>query len=172
MSDQKYDVFIVKGRDVKKREIGLMYRISDGILLEEYENYTILELAKDQGVVISKCDNINGGKLTATDVKNLSDPILNDFQIQTDKIKLLNDNKSVVVVTNSDDDKTEYCLMNAEDGGYFGRINFVKKTERNSENYITVDPVEEFIYFRYFEFLSPQESKDFRNKIFFRKSKI
>ena len=62
--------------------------------------------------------------------------------------------------------------MNAEDGGYFGRINFVKKTERNSENYITVDPVEEFIYFRYFEFLSPQESKDFRNKIFFRKSKI
>ena len=170
MSDQKYDVFIVKGRDVKKREIGLLYRISDGILLEEYENYTILELAKDHGVVISKCDNINGGKLTATDVKNLSDPILNDFQIQTDKIKLLNDNKSVVVVTNSDDDKTEYCLMNAEDGGYFGRINFVKKTERNSENYITVDPVEEFIYFRYFEFLSPQESKDFRNRIFFRKT--
>ena len=172
MSDQKYDVFIVKGRDVKKREIGLMYRISDGILLEEYENYTILELAKDHGVVISKCDNINGGKLTATDVKNLSDPILSDFQIQTDKIKLLNDNKSVIVVTNSDDDKTEYCLMNAEDGGYFGRINFVKKTERNSENYITVDPVEEYIYFRYFEFLSPQESKDFRNKIFFRKSKL
>ena len=172
MSDQKYDVFIVKGRDVKKREIGLMYRISDGILLEQYENYTILELAKDHGVVISKSDNINGGKLTATDLKNLSDPILNDFQIQTDKIKLLNDNKSVVVVTNSDDDKTEYCLMNAEDGGYFGRINFVKITERNSENYITVDPVEEFIYFRYFEFLSPQESKDFRNRIFFKKSKI
>ena len=167
-SDQTYDVFIVKGRDVKKRDIGLMYRISDGILLETYENYTVLELAKDNGVIISKCDNVNGGKLTSTDLKNLSDPILNDFQIQNDKIKLLNDNKCVVVVTNSDEYQTEYCLMNAEDGGYFGKINFTKKTERNSENYITIDPIEEFIYFRYFEFLSPQESRNLRNKLFFR----
>ena len=167
-SDQKYDVFIVKGRDVKKRDIGLLYRISDGILLETYENYTVLELAKDNGIIISKCDNVNGGKLTSIDVKNLSDPILNDFQIQTDKIKLLNDNKCVVVVTNGDEYKTEYCLMNAEDGGYFGKINFVKKSERNSENYITIDPTEEFIYFRYFEFLSPQESRILRNKLFFR----
>ena len=169
-SDQTYDVFIVKGRDIKKREIGLLYRISDGILLETYENYSVLELAKDQGVIISKCDNVNGGKLTATDVKNLSDPILNDFQIQTDKIKLLNDNKCVVVVINEEEYKKEYCLMNAEDGGYFGKINFVKKTERNSENYITIDPLEEFIYFRYFEFLSPQESRDLRNKTIFRNS--
>ena len=102
-SDQTYDVFIVKGRDVKKREIGLLYRISDGILLETYENYTVLELAKDQGVIISKCDNVNGGKLTATDVKNLSDPILNDFQIQSDKINLLNDNKCVVIVINEEE---------------------------------------------------------------------
>jgi len=171
MSDQKYDVFIVKGRDVKKRDIGLMYRISDGILLEQYENYIILELAKEHGVVISKCENVNGGKLTSTDLKNLSEPILNDFQIQTDKIKLLNDNKSVVVITNSDEDKIEYCLMSAEDGGYFGKINFVKKTERNSENYITVDPIEKFIYFRYFEFLSPQESRNFIDK-FYKKHKF
>ena len=164
---QTYDVFIVKGRDVKKRDIGLLYRISDGILLETYENYTILELAKDQGVIISKCDNINGGKLTSTDLKNLSDPILNDFQIQTDKIELLNDNKCVVVVINEEEYKKEYCLINAEDGGYFGKINFTKKTERNSENYITIDPVEGFIYFRYFEFLSPQESREFRNKFNF-----
>ena len=171
ISDQKYDIFIVKGRDVKKREIGLMYRMSDGILLEQYENYIILELSKDNGVVISKCENVNGGKLTSTDLKNLSEPILNDFQIQTDKIKLLNDNKTVVVITNSDEDKIEYCLMSAEDGGYFGKINFVKKTERNSENYITVDPIEKFIYFRYFEFLSPQESRNFIDK-FYKKHKF
>ena len=169
-SDQTYDVFIVKGRDVKKRDIGLLYRLSDGILLETYENYTILELARDNGVVISKCDNINGGRLTSTDVKNLGDPLLNDFQIQTDKIQLLNDNKSIVVVTHEEEYKKEYCLLNAEDGGYFGRINFFKKNERNSENYITVDPVEKFIYFRYFEFLSPQESRSLRNKFFFGKN--
>ena len=164
-SDQKYDVFLVKGRDVKKRDIGLMYRISDGILLETYENYIVLELSKDIGIIISKCDNVNGGKLTTTDLKNLSDPILNDFQIQTDKINLLNDNKCAVT-TSGDEYKTEYYLMNAEDGGYIGKIKFMKKADRYSENYITINPSEEAIYFRYFEFLSPQESRNFRNKIF------
>ena len=164
-SDQKYDVFLVKGRDVKKRDIGLMYRISDGILLETYENYIVLELSKDNGIIISKCDNVNGGKLTTTDLKNLSDPILNDFQIQTEKINLLNDNKCAVT-TSGDEYKTEYYLMNAEDGGYIGKIKFMKKADRYSENYITINPSEEAIYFRYFEFLSPQESRNFRNKIF------
>ena len=164
-SDQKYDVFLVKGRDVKKRDIGLMYRISDGILLETYENYIVLELSKDNGIIISKCDNVNGGKLTTTDLKNLSDPILNDFQIQTDKINLLNDNKCAVT-TSGDEYKTEYYLMNAEDGGYIGKVKFMKKADRYSENYITINPSEEAIYFRYFEFLSPQESRNFRNKIF------
>ena len=163
-SDQKYDIFLVKGRDVKKRDIGLMYRISDGLLLETYINYIILELSKNNGIIISKCDNINGGKLTSTDLKNLSNPILNDFQIQNDKIKLLNDEKCVII-TNGDEYKTDYFLMNAEDGGYIGKINFVKKFDRYSESYITVDPIEQFIYFRYFEFLSPQESKIFRKKV-------
>ena len=164
-SEQKYDVFLVKARDVKKRDIGLLYRISDGILLETYENYIVLELSKNNGIIISKCDNINGGKLTTTDLKNLSDPILNDFQIQNDKIYLLNDNKCVVC-SNGDEYKTDYFLLNAEDGGYIGKINFVKKADRYSENYITIDPLEQFIYFRYFEFLSPQESRNFRKKIF------
>ena len=164
-SDQKYDVFLVKGRDVKKRDIGLLYRISDGLLLETYENYIILELAKNNGIIISKCDNINGGKLTSTDLKNLSSPILNDFQIQTDKIMLLNDNKCIIC-SNGDEYKTEYYLMNTEDGGYIGKIKFYKKVDRYSENYITIDPIEQYIYFRYFEFLSPQESRNFRKKIF------
>ena len=164
-SDQKYDVFLVKGRDVKKRDIGLMYRISDGILLETYENYIILELCKDNGLIISKCDNINEGKLTSTDLKNLSDPILNDFQIQYDKINLLND-KKCVIITNGDEYKMEYFLLNAEDGRYIGKINFFKKVDRYSENYITIDPLEQFIYFRYFEFLSPKESINFKNRIY------
>ena len=110
--------------------------------METYENYTILELAKDQGVIICKCVNVKGGKLTATDVKNLSDPILNDFQIQIDKIKLLNDNKCVVVVINEEEFKKEFCLLSDDDGGYFGKINYAKKDDRNSECYITIDPMD------------------------------
>jgi WD40 repeat protein len=162
-SDLRYNVFIIKGRDDKKRNIGLMYKISDGTLLEVYENYTVLELAKNTGVLVSKCDNINGGKLTSTDIKNLNDPILNDFQIQEGNCQILNDNKSAVI-TKGDEFSSEYNFINVENGSFIGKIDFIKKIDRKSLNYITVDIFTEDIYFRYFEFLSPQETMVFKKK--------
>ena len=162
-SDLKYDVFIIKGRDDKKRNIGLMYKISDGTLLEAYENYTVLELAKNTGVLVSKCDNINSGKLTSTDIKNLNDPILNDFQIQDKNCQILNDNKSAVIMK-GDEFSSEYNFINVENGSFIGKIDFIKKIDRKSLNYITVDIFTDDIYFRYFEFLSPQETMVFKKK--------
>ena len=166
-SDLRYDVFIVKGRDEAKRNVGILYRISDGALLEAYENYTVLELAKNTGVLISKCDNVNGGKLTSTNIKNLGDPILNDFYMQADKCKLLNDNKCAVIEYGDDNNK-EFNLINVENGAYIGQFVFSKKNfQRKSATYITVDPVDNEIYFRYFEFLSPQETMIYKKKNIF-----
>ena len=166
-SDLRYDVFIVKGRDEAKRNVGILYRISDGALLEAYENYTVLELAKNTGVLISKCDNVNGGKLTSTNIKNLGDPILNDFYMQADKCKLLNDNKCAVIEYGNDNNK-EFNLINVENGAYIGQFVFSKKNfQRKSATYITVDPVDNEIYFRYFEFLSPQETMIYKKKNIF-----
>ena len=166
-SDLRYDVFIVKGRDEAKRNIGILYRLSDGALLEAYENYTVLELAKNTGVLISKCENVNNKKLTSTNIKNLGDPILNDFNIQADNCKLLNDNKCAVIEFGDDNNK-EYNLINVENGTYIGKFVFTKKNfERKSAAYITVDPVDNEIYFRYFEFLSPQETMIFKKKNIF-----
>ena len=162
-SDLMYDVFIIKGRDDKKRNIGLMYKISDGTLLEAYENYTVLELAKHSGILVSRSDNVNDGKLTSTDIKDLNDPILNDFQIQARRCKLLNDNKCAVII-NGNNYNTEYNIINIEDGNYIGKLNFVKKYDSNSASYITVDTKKNEIYFRYFEFLSPQETMVYKKK--------
>ena len=155
-SDLLYDVFLVKGKDEKKRNVGIMYKLSDGALLETYENYTVLELAKNNGAIISKCENINGGKLTSTNIKNLSDPILNDFHLQTEKCQLLNDNKCIVVEYGDEFNK-EFNLMSVENGNFIGKITFKKKNSRNSAAYLTVDPLEKEMYFRYFEFASKKK---------------
>ena len=162
--DQSFDVFLVKGRDVRKRDIGLLYRISDGILLEIYENYKILELATGSGAIISKCDNINKGQLTSTDFRNLSDPIINTFEIQSERSKLLNDKKTLVSVSGKNEYEKEYLLSNVEDGLYIGKVSFVKKTERNSQEYLTVDTVNNWLVFRYFELLTPRETMIYRKK--------
>ena len=156
-SELRYDVFIVKGRDNKKRNVGIMYRISDGSISETYVNYTVLDLARFEGILIVKCDNINGGKLFSTDIKNLEEPLISDFQIQSNKCVLLNDHKTAMIEY-GDEFSKEFILIDIKDGNCIGKINFVKKNERNSEYYITADPLSNEIYFRYFEFLTPQET--------------
>ena len=163
-SDLRYDVFVVKGRDERKRNVGIMYKLSDGALLEIYENYSVLELAKDAGALICKCESINGGKLTSTNIKNLSDPLLNDFQIQSDKCQLLDDNRCAVIIY-GDDFSKEFNLINVENGHFIGKISYSKKTGRNSAAYLTADPIDKELYFRYFEFLTPQETMLYKKKI-------
>ena len=163
-SDLRYDVFVVKGRDERKRNVGIMYKLSDGALLEIYENYSVLELAKNSGALICKCESINGGKLTSTNIKNLSDPLLNDFQIQSDKCQLLDDNRCAVIIY-GDDFSKEFNLINVENGHFIGKISYSKKTGRNSAAYLTADDIDKELYFRYFEFLTPQETMLYKRKI-------
>ena len=165
-SDLMYDVFIVKGKDETKRNIGLLYRISDGSLLEVYENYVVLELAKNNGAIIVKCENINGKKLSSINIKNLGDPITNDFQIQSDKCKLLDDYK-VAVIEFGDEYTKEFHLINVENGTIIGKFHFVKKNDKKSAAYITVDPYTREMYFRYLEFLNPQETMLYKGKDIF-----
>ena len=146
--------------------MGILYKLSDGSLLETYENYSVLELARNTGVILSKCQNINGGKLTSTNIKNLGEPQLSDFQIQTEKCKLLDDNKCAVIEY-GDEYYKEFNLINVENGTFIGKINFVKKNERKSATYLTIDPIEKEMYFRYFEFLSPQETMVYKKKNIF-----
>ena len=166
-SDLLYNVFIVKGKDVKKRNIGILYKMSDGSLLETYENYSVLELAKNNGAIVVKCDNINGGKLTSINIKNLDELINNDFQIQTEKCKLLEDN-AVAVIEYGDNYNKEFNLINIKNGNYIGKIHFLKKNDRKSAAYLTVDPYTNEIFFRYLEFLSPQETMIFKKNYIFK----
>ena len=65
-SELRNDVFIVKGRDNERKNMGIMYKISDGSLLKIFENYTVLELVKTNGIFfrITNCfNNIFGYKI-------------------------------------------------------------------------------------------------------------
>ena len=165
-SDLLYNIFIVKGKDEQKRNVGVLYKLSDGSLLETYENYSVLELAKNNGAIVVKCENINGGKLSAINVKNLGSPITNDFQIQANKCKLLEDYK-FAVIEYGDDYNKEFNFINVESGNLIGKINFLKKKDRKAAACVTVDPYTREMYFRYLELLSPQETMMYKKKDIF-----
>ena len=168
-SELRYNIFIIKARDNKKRNIGILYRLSDGALLNTYENYTVLDLVRFEGIVISKC---NDTKLISTDYKILDNPESVEFRIQSDKCLLMNDHKSAIVEFGDDEFNKEFNLINVQNGNFIGKLNYVKKRERYSEIFITADCDTEEIYFRYFEFLTPQETMVYLKKNIFNVEEI
>ena len=162
-SELRFDIFIIKARDNQKRNIGIVYKISDGTLLNIYENYIVLDLVRFEGIIISKCI---GGKLIETDYKNLEKPISIELQVQGDNCKLMNDHRSVIIEYGDEFNK-EFNLININNGNFIGKINYLKKTERYCEIYITADYFNNHIYFRYFEFLTPQETMVYLKKNIF-----
>ena len=123
-------------------------------------------MAKNNGAIVVKCENINGGKLSAINVKNLGSPITNDFQIQANKCKLLEDYK-FAVIEYGDDYNKEFNFINVESGNLIGKINFLKKKDRKAAACVTVDPYTREMYFRYLELLSPQETMMYKKKDIF-----
>ena len=165
-SELCYNIFIIKGRDNQKRNMGILYRISDGALLETYENYTVLDLVRYEGILIFKCDNVNNGKLTSINLKNLNEPELVDFKIQGDKCELLNDHKSAIIEFGNEFRK-EFNIINIKNGEFIGKIDYIKKYKKYSRISITADCDNDEIYFRYFEFLTPQETMAYLKKNIF-----
>ena len=160
-SDLKIDVFIIKGRNDENKNMGIMYKISDGSLIQIYENYTMLELTEYGGILLTKCENINNGKLTSIDLNNKEEPKFSEFQIQTNKCEILNDQKCALIKY-GDKYCKEFNLMNIKNGNFMGKISFIQNIDRNSETYITAEDNE--IYFRYFEFLSYEDTMAYLKK--------
>ena len=164
-SDLKYNVFLVKARDTQKRNIGLLYRLSDGILLEKYINYTSMNLAFNLGYLLGKCENLCKNRLTTMNLHNLKRPIRKVCQLQSDDFYFLNDYKGFVSKF-GDDENIIYYIANVDNGRVFAKANYSKKTNRNAETHISVDNIKNELVFRYIELLP------FEDTLFYRKQHI
>ena len=160
-----YNVFLLKARDTQKRNIALLYRLSDGCFIEKYENYTSMSLAQSVGYLIGKCENLSKNKLTTLDLHNLKRPIRKVCQLQSDYFYFLNDYKAFVSKF-GDDENIVYYIGNVENGRIIAKANYSKKSNRNAETHLSVDPIRNELVFRYIELLP------FEDTLFYRKQHI
>ena len=151
-SDLKSNVFLVKGRDTQKRNIGLLYRLSDGCFIEKYENYTSMNLALSQGYLIGKCENLCKNRLTTMCLHDLKRPVRKVCQVQSDDFYFLNDYKGFVSKY-GEDENIIYYIANVENGRVIGKANYSKKTNRNAETHFSVDTTRNELVFRFIELL-------------------
>ena len=161
-SDLKYNVFLVKGRDTQKKNISILYRLSDGIIIECYENYTAMNLALGNGYLVGKCENLCQNKLTTMNLHNILRPVRKICQLQADDFYFLNDYRGFVCKFGGDENIVFY-IANVENGRIIAKINYSKKSSRNAETHISVDPTRNEMVFRFIELL-PSEDTLFYSK--------
>jgi len=164
-SDLNYNVFLLKARDTQKRNIALLYRLSDGCFIEKYENYSSMSLALSLGYLIGKCENLCKNRLTTLNLHDLKRPVRKVCQLQSDDFYFLNDYKGFVSKF-GDDENIVYYIANVENGRIFAKANYSKKSNRNAETHLSVDMVRNELVFRYIELLP------FEDTLFYRKQHI
>ena len=136
--------------------MAVLYRLSDGKLLQIYENYCIVDLAKNEGVIISRCSNINEGNLTISNIKNLENIENKNCQLQAETSCILQDNKTIVSVF-GEEKKLNFILSEVQNGKMIAEIKFTQNYDRHAEIDLSVNTKDNVIILRYIEFVEPLE---------------
>ena len=156
LSNVNYNCFIVKGRDTKKKNMALLYRLNDGKLLQVYDNCFNIDLAKHENVIISRSSNLNDGNLTISDISNLDNIINKNCQLQANSSCFLQDNKSIVSAF-GDEKELTFIISEVNNGKMIAKIKYNKNYNRHSEVDLSVNKEENILIMRYIEFIEPLE---------------
>ena len=155
-SNAIYNCFIVKGRDTKKKNMALLYRLSDGKLIQIYDNFYNVDLAKNESVIISRSSNINNGNLTISNIKNLEKIENMNCQLQAETSCFLQDNKSIVSAF-GEEKKLKFIISEVKSGKMIAEVKYTQIYDRHAEVDLSVNKEENILMIRYIEFVEPLE---------------
>ena len=155
-SNLKYNCFIVKGRDIKKRNMALLYRLNDGQLLQVFEDCWNIDLAKSEGFLISRSSNLNGGNLTISNIQDLNKILHKNCQLQAETSSFLQDYKSIVSPF-GDEKNLNFIISEVNNGKMIAEIKYKQIYDRHAEIDLSVNNDTNGIILRYIEFIEPLE---------------
>ena len=153
-SNIKYNCFIIKGRDVKKKNMALLYRLNDGKLLQVFEDCWNVDLAKNEGFLISRSSNINDGNLTISNIQNLDNLEHKNCQLQAETSSFLQDYKSIVSAF-GDEKNLNFIISEVNNGKMIAEIKYSQNYDRHAEVDLSVNKEENVLVLRYIEFIEP-----------------
>jgi len=155
-SNVRYNCFIVKGREIKKKNMALLYRLNDGKLLQVYDNCNNIDLAKYESIIISRSSNLNKGNLTISNIKNLDNIEHKNCQLQAETSCFLQDNKSNVSAF-GEEKKLNFIISEVNSGKMIAEIKYTQNYDRHAEVDLSVNKEENILVLRYIEFIEPLE---------------
>jgi WD40 repeat protein len=155
-SNIKYNCFVIKGRDTKKKNMALLYRLNDGKLLQVFEDCWNIDLAKHENFIISRSSNINSGNLTISNIQDLNKIEHKNCQLQAETSSFLQDYKSIVSAF-GDEKNLNFIISEVNNGKMIAEIKYTQNYDRHAEVDLSVNKDENVLVLRYIEFVEPIE---------------
>lgn len=125
-------VFLVKGIENGK-EVGVLYRLKDGRLIENYDDITLAELS-DGAHLITKARNLNKNNFCIADLKNLDDPTRKNVEGGSDVSKIIGPPDKEILASIYQDYISRYInyegaveVYNPDYGDQIGKATFTSK---------------------------------------------
>ncbi len=155
-SNVRFNCFVVKGRDIEKKNKALLYRLNDGKLLQVFEDCWNIDLAKHENYIISRSSNINNGNLTISNIENLNKIENKNCQLQAETSSFLQDYKSIVSAF-GDEKNLNFIISEVKNGKMIAEIKYTQNYDRHAEVDLSVNKEENVLVLRYIEFVEPLE---------------
>ena len=155
ISNVKYNCFIVRGKD--KKNMALLYRLSDGKLLQLYDNFNNIDLSKYENIKISKSSNLNGGNLTINNIQNVNKITHNNYQLSLPLHAFYKIGNRSIVSVFDEEKNLKIIISEVKSGKMIAEINYTQNYDRHAEVDLEVNKEENIFVLRYIEFIEPLE---------------
>ena len=132
----------------------LLYKLSDGKLLQVFEDCWNIDLVKNEGFLISRSSNISGGNLTISNIQNLDNLEHKNCQLQAETSSFLQDYKSIVSAF-GDEKNLNFIISEVNNGKMIAEIKYSQNYDRHAEVDLSVNKEENVLVLRYIEFIEP-----------------
>ena len=156
-SNEGNKLFFIYGEDINNILTAIVFDFH-GNMINEYNNCRKIEFGKADKYLLTDSDNINKGNLTISHIDehyNMSEINLDFSGVGS---KFLDDNKTIATIVDNEENKNKKTILinNIETGDSIAEIEFIKKTEKYSEIYISADTNDNNVIFRFIELRNPE----------------
>ena len=153
--DLDCNFFFVKGTDENGISNAALFNLSNGELIEQYDNCFNIDFGKSGKLLLSRSTNINDNKLVISNFDDLNDIKRISCELDAEMSNFIQDNK-VIVSAFGKEKKTDFILSDVNTGKMIAELKYVQKVRTNAEIDLSANQVDNTLVFRYIEFINPE----------------
>ena len=155
-SNEGNKYFYIYGKDINNILTAILYDFQ-GQMINEYNNCRNIQFGKEDKYLLTDSDNVNKGFLTISLINDPNNITEIECDISGITSYFLSDNKTIATYTDIEENKKSISIKDIESGETIAEIEYIKKTNKFTQIFISADKNENNLIFRFIELRNPEK---------------